>query len=57
MINKEDFIEIRRIVAEELNPQIEKIVHRRIDKLEDQLKKVELIYGIIKDIKELFKNE
>lgn len=53
--NRHDYEFVRKLVAEQLGPKIEEIVHKRMDALGDQLKKVELIDRIITDIKELFK--
>lgn len=55
MLGKQDLEQVRHIVTEQLGPKIEAIVHKRMDSLEEQLKKVELIDRIIADIKELFK--
>lgn len=53
-VSKDDIEFIRKMIALELDMKIREIVERRMDKMQEQLNKLEEIDSIIKNIKSLF---
>lgn len=53
-VSKDDIEFIRKMIALELDMKIREIVERRMDKMQEQLNKLEKIDSIIKNIKSLF---
>jgi archaellum component FlaC len=49
-----DEVMIRQMIAQELDIKIRSIIEGRLDRMQEQLNKLEKIDSIIKDIKSLF---